>query len=100
MPLGEGYFGYLAGEPGHKVEAREVVEKLVVRRERDYVPALPIAWIYLRLGETEEALHWLETALAEQDPFLGSLMVSPAYDGIRDSAEFRRLAHELKLSYE
>jgi len=98
MPLGEGYFGYLAGVLGHKAEAREIVEKLEAGRERGYVPALPIVWTYLGLGQTAEALHWLDKALTERDPFMGSLMVHPAYDRIRDRPEFRRLAHELELS--
>lgn len=97
MPLGEGYFGYLAAVLGHMVEAREIVEKLAAGREKGYVPALPIVWTYLGLGETAEALHWLATALAERDPFLGSLMVFPAYESIRDHPEFRRLAGELKF---
>jgi len=98
MPLGEGYFGYLAGVLGHTVEAREVVDKLKARRDKGYVPALPIVWTHLGLGETTEALRWLDKALPERDPFLGSLMVHPAYDRIRFQAEFRRLARELKLS--
>jgi len=97
MPLGEGYFGYLAAVLGHMVEARQIVEKLEAGREKGYVPALPIVWTYLGLGETAEALHWLETALAERDPFLGSLMVFPAYEPIRDHPEFRRLARELRF---
>jgi hypothetical protein len=98
MPLGEGYFGYLAGVLGHTVEAREVVEKLEAGRQKGYVPALPIVWTYLGLAKPAEALRWLETALAERDPFLGSLMVFPGYDCIRDQTEFKRLARELKLS--
>ena len=98
MPLGEGYFGYLAGVLGRTVEAREVVEKLEAGRQKGYVPALPIVWTYLGLGETAAGLQWLETALAERDPFLGSLMVFPAYDGLRDRPEFKRLARELKFS--
>ena len=97
MPLGEGYFGYLAGALGHAVEARRVLEELRARREKGYAPALPIAKTYLGLGETPAGLHWLETAVADRDPFLGSLMVFPAYNGIRDRPEFRRLARELKL---
>jgi hypothetical protein len=92
-----GYFGYLAGVLGHTVQAREVVEKLEAGREKGYVPALPIVWTYLGLGETAEALHWLETGLAERDPLLGSLMVFPAYDGVRGQPEFKQLARELKL---
>jgi TolB-like protein len=97
MPLGEGYFGYLAGVLGHTVEAHSVIDELQVRRQSDYSPALPIAWTYLGLGETVSALEWLETALAEHDPFLGSAMVFPAYDAIRDHARFMRLTHKLNL---
>jgi TolB-like protein/tetratricopeptide (TPR) repeat protein len=98
MPLGEGYFGYLAGVLGHTVEACRVVDELLARREKGYVPALPIARTYIGLGETADAVRWMETALAERDPFLGSLMVFPGYDSICDQARFKRLAQELKLS--
>ena len=98
LPLGEGYFGYLAGVLGHVVEARSVVTELETRREQGYSPALPIAWTYLGLGETTSALQWLETALAEREPYLGSLTAFPGYDAIRDQAGFMRLARELKLS--
>jgi tetratricopeptide (TPR) repeat protein len=98
LPLGEGYFGYVAGLLGHIIEARNVVTELEARRKGAYSAALPIAWTYLGLGETASALEWLETALAEHDPFLGSAMVFPAYDAIRDQARFMRLTRELKFS--
>jgi TolB-like protein len=98
LPLGEGYFGYVAGLLGHTVEARSVAGELEARREKGYGPALPIAWTCLGLGETDAALKWLETALAERDPFLGSAMVFPGYDTIREQARFRRLADQIKLS--
>jgi len=98
LPLGEGYFGYVAGALGQTAEARGLIGELQGRRQRDYSPALPIAWTYLGLGETASALEWMETALADRDPFLGSAMVFPAYDAVRDHARFKRLVHELKLS--
>jgi TolB-like protein/tetratricopeptide (TPR) repeat protein len=98
MPLGEGYFGYIAGVLGRPVEARSVVRKLETRRKQGYGPALPIAWTYLGLRETDVGLQWLETALEERDPFLGSVMVFPAYDAVRSHARFKRLAQQLKLS--
>jgi hypothetical protein len=98
LPLGEGYFGYVAGLLGHTLEARNVVRELEARRKGAYSAALPIAWTYLGLGETRPGLEWLETAFAERDPFLGSVMVFPGYDAIREQARFRRLAHQLKLS--
>jgi tetratricopeptide (TPR) repeat protein len=97
LPLGQGYFGYIAGMLGHTAEARSVVQELEARRSGGYGPALPIAWTYLGLGETAASFRWLETALAERDPFLGSAMVFPAYDAIRNQPQFHRLAEQLKL---
>ena len=97
LPLGDGHFGYVAGVLGHITEARSVLRELESRREGGYGPALPIAWTYLGLSETPSALEWLETALAEHDPFLGSAMVFPAYDAIRDQGRFMSLTHELNL---
>jgi hypothetical protein len=75
QPLNEGHFGYVAGVPGHRAEACAVLEGLKDRRERSYCPAVPIAWTYLGLGDTGRSLDWLETALAEREPYLGSAMV-------------------------
>jgi tetratricopeptide (TPR) repeat protein len=97
LPLGEGYFGFVAGMLGHAIEARAVIGELRARREQGYGAALPIALTYLGLRESAPALQWLETALSEGDPFLGSLMVSPAYDAIRDQPRFKRLAQQLNL---
>ena len=97
LALGEGYFGYLAGVLGYSYEARCVTADLRARREREYAPALPIAWTYLGLGETDKALEWLENALAEREPYSASLMVFPGYDPIRKQSRFRKLAQQLKL---
>jgi hypothetical protein len=97
LPLGEGYFGYLAGMLGKKVEARTVVRQLQARRKTGYSAAIPIAWTYLGLGDTPAALEWLDTSFAERDPFLGSLLVFPAYDAIRDQPKFKQLVEQLKL---
>jgi TolB-like protein/tetratricopeptide (TPR) repeat protein len=97
LPVGEGYFGYLAGMLGKEAEARTVAGQLQARREKGYSAAIPIAWTYLGLGETSAALEWLDTSFAERDPFLGSLLVFPAYDAIRNQPQFKRLAEQLKL---
>ena len=97
LALGEGYFGYLAGVLGHTVEARRVITELEVRRGNGYAPALPIAWTYLGLGETAACLEWLETALAEREPFLGSVKVFPGYDALHDQPKLRQLAQRLHL---
>ena len=51
-----------------------------------------------RVGRNSRRFPMARDSLAEHDPFLGSAMVFPAYDAIRDQARFMRLARELKLS--
>jgi hypothetical protein len=38
------------------------------------------------------------TSFAERDPFLGSLLVFPAYEAIRNQPKFKRIAEQLKLA--
>jgi TolB-like protein/tetratricopeptide (TPR) repeat protein len=97
QPLSEGHFGYVAGALGHGAEARAVLEDLLGRRERSYCPAVPIAWTYLGLGDAGRSLDWLETALAEREPYLGSVMVFPGYHQVRNRARFRDLVHQMGL---
>jgi tetratricopeptide (TPR) repeat protein len=97
LPVGQGFFGYLAAVLEHTAEARSVIENLEARRASGYIPALPIAWTYFGLGETNTGLEWLETAVAEREPYMGSLNVFPGYDSVRDQARFRRLVDELRL---
>ena len=52
----------------------------------------------LGLGERALCLEWLEAALAEREPYLGSLMVFPGYDVIRDQRRFKRLVQALKFA--
>jgi DNA-binding winged helix-turn-helix (wHTH) protein/tetratricopeptide (TPR) repeat protein len=86
LPLGEGYFGYVAGALGHHAEAQDVIEALGAR------PALPIAWTYLGLGEHTAALDYLETAVADHEPYAALVNVFPGYDAIRDQARFRDIS--------
>jgi hypothetical protein len=75
-----------------------VVGELEAGCEKGYSAALPVAWTYLGSGETAAANEWLETGLAEHDPFLASVVVFPGYDPIGEQTRFKRLAHQLKLS--
>jgi len=97
LALGEGYFGYLAGVLGYSDEARRITADLRARCERESAPALPIAWTYLGLGETDKALDLLGNALAEREPYLASVMAFPGYDPIRDQPRFRQLVQQLRL---
>ena len=91
LPFSEGQFGYIAGTLGERETAQRVIEDLTARREREYGPALPIAWAWLGLGDFDGCGRWLETALHETEPFLAAADVDPIYDPLRSTPEFVRL---------
>jgi len=55
------------------------------------------ALLHARVGNNEEALHWLEKAYDENNPRLTFLKVEPAFDGIRAEARFMELIRKMKL---
>ena len=55
----------LAGENGE--DATIILDRLLEMRRRQYVPAICLARVYSRLGETEKAIEWLETAFDERN---------------------------------
>jgi tetratricopeptide (TPR) repeat protein len=56
-----------------------------------------LAIAYVALGETDEALRYLEQAVVIRSPFLAELG-DPAYDPIRDGDRFKAILREVGLS--
>jgi serine/threonine-protein kinase len=54
----------LAGATG---EATAILDRLADLRRRDYVPAICLARVHSRLGNTAAAVEWLEAAFAERN---------------------------------
>ena len=54
----------LAGATG---EATAILDRLVELRRQHYVPAICLARVYSRLGDTATAIEWLEAAFAERN---------------------------------
>ena len=52
---------------GATAEATAILERLVDLRRQHYVPAICLARIYSRLGNTAAAIEWLEAACAERN---------------------------------
>jgi hypothetical protein len=60
--------------------------------------AYQYAQIYAQWGQKAEAMRWLETACALQDPGLVELKVSPLLDPIRNDAEFGDIERRLNFA--
>jgi predicted Zn-dependent protease len=82
---------------GRVGEAREMLAALSRRRSESYVSPWALASIHARLGETAEALDWLERAYEEHDSTLVWLKVHPRFDALRHEPRFEALIARLRL---
>jgi tetratricopeptide (TPR) repeat protein len=82
---------------GRSEEAREMLASLERKRAERHVSPWALATIHARLGQTQEALGWLERAFEERDPSLLWLKVHPRMDVLRGEPRYTSLLERLKL---
>ena len=76
-------------------EARIILDQLLEMRRSQYVPAICLARVYSRLGETEKAIEWLETAFDERN---GEMVLLPGeIDGAAEGDWLNRLGNDPRL---
>ena len=79
----------LAGQIG---EANTILDQLVDLRRKHYVPAICLARVYSRLGNTTTAIEWLETAFAERNGEM--VFLEQEIEGAAADDPLRQLAGE------
>jgi TolB-like protein/Tfp pilus assembly protein PilF len=95
-PWTTGQLGYAYALTGKTKEAREVLKELLAG-SRDHVRALPIARVYIGLGDRERALEWLQKAVDQHDVSL-LLKADPLYDRLRGDERFIALRRQSNMS--
>ena len=68
-----------------------------VMSKRIYVSPYSIARIHTGLGNTEQALEWLEKACEQRHGILAYLKVEPVFDPLRAEPRFRDLLGKMGL---
>src|SRR5262249_35277046 len=91
------FLGYAYAVSGERVAALRILAELEERSNRQYVPPSERALIYIGLGDTEEALAWLDRAYAERDWRLRELKAWPLFDSLRSDPRFTRLLKQMHL---
>jgi serine/threonine-protein kinase len=90
--------GSLHGLTGRAAEARQLLENLTTQRRLTYVPASALALVHGGLGEWDETLEWIATAVEERDPVtVTAIKVSPHYDRLRSHPGFQALLRKMNL---
>jgi tetratricopeptide (TPR) repeat protein len=83
-----------AGKPE---EARAILDQLLLRSKSHFVPPYHIAWVYNNLGDTEQALYWLEQAYAIRDPRMTFLETMPPWRKLRNDPRFQDILRRVGL---
>ena len=86
-------------EPDYRDAMRRAAEKLSVRSQQSYVPALRTARLYAHAGDKGQALDWLEKACQEHEPPLIHLPVAWDWDNLRDEPRFQDLLRRLNVPH-
>ena len=80
---------------GDTAEATAILDRLVDLRRQHYVPAICLARVYSRLGETTTAIDWLEAAFAERNGEM--VFLEQEIDGAAADDPLRHLGAEPRV---
>jgi tetratricopeptide (TPR) repeat protein len=82
---------------GRRAEALAELDRVLKLSTQRYVSAGDIASIYASLGDTENALEWLDRALQQRASTLGFLAQNPAFDGLHGDPRFAGIVDRVGL---
>jgi adenylate cyclase len=88
--------GHTYGRSGRRDEALKVLNELKERSKREHVHAGGIAYIYIGLGEKDQAIEWLQKAYEERsDDSLLWMKAGPYVDSLRSDPRFQELIRKV-----
>ncbi|MFL6603459.1 MAG: winged helix-turn-helix domain-containing tetratricopeptide repeat protein [Steroidobacteraceae bacterium] len=96
-PGSYGDVGQALALSGRRSEALAELDRVLKLSVQRYVPAVDIASIYASLGDTENALTWLDRALQQRASTLGFLAQNPTFDRLHDDPRFAALVDRVGL---
>jgi len=96
-PMLSACLGMIYGFVGRTAEARGVLAQIEEAASTMYVSPLYRAWVYLGLGEVDEAFQWLDRAIDVRDPHILHLPAKPVYDRLRGDPRFDGLLRRMRL---
>jgi len=83
--------GYCFGRSGRPAEAQAVIEELWQMGREHYVSAYDFATIHVGMGNHEQAMESLRTAVREHAFWLIALPIEPLFDPMRGERRFEEL---------
>ena len=91
-------FGWVYASSGKTRDAHTVIGELKAQSQTQYISPYVIANIYVRLGDKDQALSWLERGYENRDNWMVWLKVDPGLDGLRGDPRFTNLLQRVGLA--
>jgi len=83
---------------GHRAEAEKIIKKLEDRMTREYVDPSLIAYIYIVLGDKDQAFAWLEKGYQERAGNMPWMKIEPKFDPLRSDPRLVDLIQRIGLN--
>ena len=87
-PAALGVLGLAYGVAGRKREANQILSELLKLQRQRYVTPMAISFIYIGLGNNDQAFAWLEKGYQERSNHIAFLKVNPTVDPLRSDPRF------------
>jgi Tfp pilus assembly protein PilF len=87
--------GFAAG--GFAGAMRRAAETEASRAKTTGTATVIVATLYLRAGDRDQALDWLERSYTARDNAMPYLSIAPVYDSLRGDARFQNLLRRMNL---
>jgi TolB-like protein/Tfp pilus assembly protein PilF len=91
LPLFLAALGHGYAAAGRKTETHRVIDELQDASKHMYRSSYALAAIYAGLGQTDQALEWLERACDERATWIIFLKVHPYFDNLHSEPRFQEL---------
>jgi serine/threonine protein kinase/Tfp pilus assembly protein PilF len=91
--------GWSYAVSGYSQEAQNILNDLMQRAKKEYIPPFYIAKIHNGLGNKTQALDWLDKAYEEHDTSLVHIKTDETLDNLRSEPRFTALLEKMSLKY-
>jgi Flp pilus assembly protein TadD len=92
-----GLLGYTQALAGNRTTARRLLNQLLERSHKTYVPPFSMALVCIGLGERSAALDWLQKAYQDHSTLMVYAKTDPLLDPVRSDPRFTALLREMNL---
>jgi tetratricopeptide (TPR) repeat protein len=96
-PAALGVMGLAYGVAGRKHEANQILNELLQLQKQRYVTPMALCYVYIGLGDNDQAFAWLEKAYQERSNHIAFFKVNPTVDPLRSDPRFVELLRQTGL---